>query len=64
MTKAKRLPATRCSSAVAGAPVFEFDGPLGKMPGSERVSLATVDFVAKAWDREAPIASATTQYGL
>jgi sulfur dioxygenase len=34
----------------------EFDGPLGHIPNSELVPLATVETVAKTWDREAPIA--------
>ncbi len=34
----------------------EFDGPLGHVPGSELVPLATVERAAVSWDREAPIA--------
>jgi glyoxylase-like metal-dependent hydrolase (beta-lactamase superfamily II)/rhodanese-related sulfurtransferase len=34
----------------------EFDGPLGHIPASALVPLATVGDAAKSWDREAPLA--------
>lgn len=34
----------------------EFDGPLGHIPQSELVPLATVEATVKSWDREAPVA--------